>query len=171
MWHYLLNPETGLVSFLPALLSFPRPPYLLTADFAFFSVIATEVWRKAPLAAFLLLPGLLAVPADQWDNARLDGLSIVGQMRYVIVPRSRLLLLTLALLLVGDALGTCESIFFLTGGGPGSRTMTPALYSYLRAVQARNWSGGGTAGWFIVATMLLVGLCYLVLARRWKTER
>jgi multiple sugar transport system permease protein len=166
MWHQLLSNEHGLLSYWTALLGLPPPAYpLVSAPFA--SVIAVEVWRKAPLVSFLILPGLQAIPGEQWDNAKLDGLSLPGQIRHLVLPRLRLLLLTVTLLLTGDALGVSESVFFLTGGGPGVQTMTPGLYSYNQAIRGFNWSAAAIPGWITALTVLLLGLSYLYLTSRW----
>jgi multiple sugar transport system permease protein len=93
-------------------------------------------------------------------------LPVLGQIRHVALPRLRLLMLTITLLLLGDALGNFENIMMLTGGGPGSATTTPGFYSYQKAFVAFNWAAGTTSGWFIVAAVLLVGLVYVIMARR-----
>jgi multiple sugar transport system permease protein len=166
MWHFLVNRESGMINYWPALLGLPSLPYLLTFELALPTAIVTEIWRKTPFVMFLVLPGLLAVPADQWDQARLEGLPVLGQIRHVALPRLRLLMLTITLLLLGDALGNFENIMMLTGGGPGSATTTPGFYSYQKAFVAFNWAAGTTSGWFIVAAVLLVGLVYVIMARR-----
>jgi ABC-type sugar transport system permease subunit len=129
------------------------------------TTIATDVWRNAPLATFLLLPGLLAIPSEQWEYAIIEGASSLTRIRYIVIPWTRYLILAVALLLIGETLGTSDSILILTGGGPGSATMTPGLYSFLQAFQYQAWSVGATAAWLIVASMLLIGLVYLRLVR------
>lgn len=166
MWHFLVNRESGMINFWPALLGLPSLPYLLTFELALPTAILTEIWRKTPFVMFLVLPGLLSVPAEQWDQAKLEGVPTLGKIRRIALPRLRLLMLTITLLLLGDALGNFENIMMLTGGGPGSATTTPGFYSYQKAFVAFNWVAGTTSGWFIVAAVLLVGLCYVVLARR-----
>jgi multiple sugar transport system permease protein len=166
MWHAMFDMRSGMVNYFPALFGLPRLPYALSVDGAFAAVVATEIWRKTPLVTFLLLPGLLAVPADQWDQATLDGLGIIPKVRHVVFPRLRTLGLTIMLLMVGESLGTSESVFFLTGGGPGSRTMTPGIYSYNQAIQGQNWARAATSGWYIVMLVLMVGAGYLYAARQ-----
>jgi multiple sugar transport system permease protein len=167
MWHFLTNADIGLLNFWPAWLGLSRPPSPLGLPrTALAAVMLLDVWRKTPLASFLLLPGLLTIPADQWDQATLEGISVLDRMRYIALPWLRPLLLTVGLLLIGDALGTFESILMLTGGGPGSRTVTPGLYSYTYAFKAHNWPIGIAAAWLAAAAVLLVGICYLALMRR-----
>ncbi len=69
------------------------------------------------------------------------------------------------MLLVGLSLGTFDTVLILTGGGPGTATMTPALYSYGRAFGTNDWPAGAASGWLIAAGVLAVGLVYLRLAR------
>lgn len=165
MWHFLFNLQWGIVNYLPAWFGVTVPSPFASLTWALPATIATEVWRNAPLATFLLLPGLLAIPAPQWEYTILEGAGPFARLRDVVIPWLRPLLLAVALLLIGGTLGTSDSILILTGGGPGSATMTPGLYSYLQAFQYQFWSQGATAAWLIVASLLLVGVAYLRLAQ------
>jgi multiple sugar transport system permease protein len=167
MWHFLLSGQTGLLDFVFASLHLPLPPSPLGLHgIALPTTMAIDIWRKTPLVSFLLVPGVLAIPADQWNQATLDGARLWLRIAHITVPWLRPLLLTIALLLIGDTLGTFDSILILTGGGSGSETITPGLYSYQQAFQVNNWTVGATAAWLIAAAVLLVGIGYLVLMRR-----
>jgi multiple sugar transport system permease protein len=166
LWHFLLNLQTGLINFGLSWLGVSTLPSPLgSTALALPTTIATDIWRKVPLASFLLLPGLLAIPSEQWEYATMEGASVLSRIRHIALPWLRSLLLTVGLLLVGDALGTSDSLLILTGGGPGSATFMPALYSYQQAFQFNLWTVGATSAWFIVAGVLLVGLVYLRLVR------
>jgi multiple sugar transport system permease protein len=165
MWHYLFNVDFGLINFIPALFGLARPPSALSSGLALPAAMTVDIWRKAPLVAFLVVPGILAIPAVQWDLADLEGASTLTRLRHIVLPRLRILLLTIALLLVGDALGTSESMLILTGGGPGSETTTPGLYSYWQAIKIFDWTSGSTSAWLIAAAVGLVGVVYVILTR------
>ena len=130
------------------------------------TIIGVDIWRKAPLVMFLTLPGLQFIAPAFWNLADLEGMSLWVRLRHIVLPHLRLLLLTIALLLIGDALATSESILILTGGGPASETITPGLYSYNQAINVFNWVGGATSAWLIAAAVLLVGVIYLILVRQ-----
>ncbi len=167
MWHFLFNSSTGMVNYWLAWLRLPSQPSPLgQSGLAMLTTIAVEVWRNAPLVSFLLFPGLLAIPAEQWEQATLEGMPWTHRVIQIAVPALRPLLLAVTLLLIGGAFGTFDSVLIMTGGGPGSETITPALYSYQHAFQVNNWPVGATSAWLIVAAVLGVGACYLVLARR-----
>jgi multiple sugar transport system permease protein len=171
MWHFLFNSQSGLWNYWlnwVGLTDVPSPVGIYSL--ALPTAVITEVWRSAPLVSFLLLPGLLAIPAELWEQATLDGASLFIRLRHVALPQLRLLLLTVALLMIGSALGEFDTILILTGGGPGTATFMPGLYSFQQAFRINNWPLGATSAWLIVFEVLLVGLGYLRLART-KAER
>jgi len=165
MWHFLYNGQVGFVGWVAGVLrrDVASPP--AQPAWALLSVALMEIWRMAPLAAFLLLPGVLAVPQDDIDQAIIMGSPALTTWWVAIIPRIRALLLTVLLLLVAQSLTTFDSIFVLTGGGPGSRTITPALQAYNLAVQGHDWSLGATASWLLAVLVLVAGAVYIRLLR------
>jgi multiple sugar transport system permease protein len=166
MWHFLFGGATGILDFVAGWLRLPdvaSPAGNLRL--ALPAAIAVEVWRLAPFVTFLLLPGLVSIPKERWEEATLSGASWIQQILHVAIPELRTLLLTVAMLLVGLSFGTFDTILILTGGGPGTATVTPALYSYGRAFQTNDWPVGAASGWLIAAGVIAVGAVYLRLAR------
>ena len=117
-------------------------------------------------AAVLLLPGLAGIPRERWEDAAIDGLSWLGRMRHVALPPVRPIILAVTMLLIGGALATFDSVLTMTGGGPGTETLTPALYSYDKAFTFSDWPIGAASAWLIGGAVLVAGLAYLCLLRR-----
>jgi multiple sugar transport system permease protein len=165
MWRFLLKSSAGLPPYLTALAGDPGGPNVLRPGLALLTVMVLDIWRKVPLVTFLVLPGVESISNAYWDLAALEGMNLTVRLRHIIFPHLRVLLLTVALLLIGDALGTSESLLMLTGGGPGTETMMPGLFSYQQAVNVFDWTSGATSAWLIAAVMLFVGIVYVVLVR------
>jgi multiple sugar transport system permease protein len=166
MWHFLFGGATGILNFATGWLGLPDfPSPIGDLRLALLAATAVEVWRVAPFVTFLLLPGLASIPKERWEEATLAGASWIQQVVRVALPELRTLLLTVAMLLVGLSLGAFDTILILTGGGPGTATLTPALYSYGRAFQTNDWPVGAASGWLIAAGVIAVGVVYLRLAR------
>jgi multiple sugar transport system permease protein len=166
MWHFLLGSTRGILNF--ALGWIGRPEIsspIADVRLALPATIAVEIWRVAPLVTFLLVPGLASIPSERWEEATLNGASWIRTALDVVVPTLRPLLLAITMLLIGLSLGTFDAILILTGGGPGTSTVTPALYSYNQAFGVNNWPLGAASAWLIAAGVLGAGLVYVGLAR------
>ena len=155
MWHYIFNQ--------------PGFPNLLGSSTALIVVMLVEVWRVAPFVTFLVLPGVLGIGQQNWDDATLLGLSSFTKLRFLVLPRLKTLLLSIGMLLVGQALGAFETILIFTGGGPGSATVTPGLYAYQSAIKTYDWTRGVPASWLIALAVLVVGIIYVFVTERERT--
>ena len=164
MWHYLLGSTTGIPGYVLGWFGISATSPLGDLRLALPVVVAVEVWRVAPFVAFLLLPGLIAVPRERWDDARLSGASWLRQIVDVAVPAVMPLFLTVTMLLIGLALGSFDVVLILTGGGPGNATLTPALFSYASAFENNDWRAGAASAWLITGAVLVVGAVYVRLA-------
>jgi multiple sugar transport system permease protein len=167
MWHFLLGGANSILDFASGWLGHSSVVSPIgDARLALPTIVAIEVWREAPFVAFLLLPGLLSIPNELWEHAMLDGASWMRQLYVVALPSLVPLLLAITMLLVGLSLGTLDIVLILTGGGPGSATVTPAFYSYDQAFTVNNWPAGAASAWLIAAAVFGVGLIYIRLVRR-----
>lgn len=170
MWHFLFGSETGFLNFAVRSLGMSSLPSPLSQHgLALLTVVAVESWRVAPLVTFLLLPSLIRIPRERWEDAVLDGLSTMGKIRHVALPAMKPLILAVTMVLIGGALATFDSVLTMTGGGPGTETVTLALYSHDKAFTFGNWPAGAASGWLIGGAVLVAGLIYLRLATRSET--
>jgi ABC-type sugar transport system permease subunit len=167
MWHFLFGTTTGIANFVLGWLG--RPEVASPAGdlrLALPATIAIEVWRVAPFVTFLLLPGLLAIPEERWEQATLAGAPWYRRLFDVAIPEVTPLLLTVGMLLTGLSLGAFDTILILTGGGPGTATLTPALYSYDSAFVTNDWPLGAASAWLIAGGVAAVGAAYVFLSSR-----
>lgn len=169
MWHYLFSGATGILNFVLGWLGQPEAASPIgDVRLALAATIAIEVWRMAPFVTFLLLPGLVAIPEERWEQATLAGTSWFQRIANVALPEVAPLMLTVGMLLTGLSLGAFDTILILTGGGPGTATLTPALYSYDRAFVTNDWPSGAASAWLIAAGVAAVGAAYVRISARWS---
>jgi len=167
MWHFLFSGATGIVDFALGWLGRPELASPVgDVRLALPATILIEVWRVTPFATFLLLPGLASIPEERWEQATLAGASWFRRIVDVAIPEVSPLLLTVGMLLTGLSLGTFDTVLILTGGGPGTATLTPALYSYGRAFVTNDWPLGAASAWLIAAGVAAVGAVYIRLSSR-----
>ena len=116
----------------------------------------------------IVLGGLAALPTEPYESARLDGATEWQLFRYITLPLVAPFIVVAAVIRTIDALKTFDTIYVITGGGPGTASETINLYLYLQAFAFYNI---GTASAVVVVFFVIVlALALLLLHVREKTK-
>jgi multiple sugar transport system permease protein len=97
-------------------------PWLVDGKLAFFSLAVAEIWNSTSIFAILLLAGLMAMPQDPLEAARVDGCTSWQAFRHVTLPFLMpfvYIAMTIRSLDVGRAF---DIVKIMTDGGPAGRT-------------------------------------------------
>ncbi|MFO1351245.1 MAG: sugar ABC transporter permease [Gammaproteobacteria bacterium] len=122
-FRWMLNSEWGMLNNLLMLFGWDNPPFwLVKPHFALGAVIAVHIWKYLPFWTLILLAGRMAIPLDYYEAAKVDGATPLQRFTYVTWPQLRNLYLTSTLLSTIWSLGDFNSVYLLTGGGPGEQT-------------------------------------------------
>ena len=110
------------------------PNWLTDKNLAFASAIFTHIWKSLPFWTLILITGRLAIAQELYEAASVDGATSWQQFRYITWPSLAGLYLTSTFLSMIWTLGDFNSVYLLTGGGPGDQTHVLATLGvrYLR---------------------------------------
>lgn len=129
VWRFLFHPF-GLVNQLLSPLGFGRIDWLTGSGTAMPAIIIVTVWRFAPYFMVVFLAGLLAIPADYYEAAQLDGAGPIRRFWHITLPQ--LSPIMFFVIVVSGLL--CARIFLMpfiiTGGGPGNATRVLSMLVY-----------------------------------------
>ena len=151
----LLHPSTGLVNRTLGIVGIDGPQWLSDPSIALLSVAMVDVWKGVGIALVIFIAGILSIPEEYFEAARLEGGSWV-RFRHVILPLSRNATFTVILLSFIGGLRSFDLIWTMTRGGPGFSTDVIASTIY-KQYQA-GFYGLATAGnvlLFIAVTLLV----------------
>lgn len=121
---FLFNDNIGLVNnALQGLgLTDRAIPWLIEGHLAFFAILVAEVWSSTAVFAIFILAGLMAMPRDPIEAARVDGCTPWQTFRYVTWP----FLMPFAFIAMTirslDVARAYDIIKIMTDGGPAGRT-------------------------------------------------
>jgi raffinose/stachyose/melibiose transport system permease protein len=154
----LMQPSVGLINTALGILGLPQPDWLGNPDLALYSVVLVDVWKGIGIAMVIFIAGILSIPLEYFDAARLEGGKWV-EFRHVILPLSRNATFTVILLSFIGGLRTFDLIWTMTRGGPGfaSDVLTSVIYKEYQA----GFYGLSTAGnvvLFILVTIIVYPL-------------
>ncbi|WP_152095924.1 carbohydrate ABC transporter permease [Rhizobium dioscoreae] len=97
-------------------------PWLIDGNLALFSIVIAEVWSSTSVFAILILAGLLAMPQEPVEAAKVDGCTSWQTFRYVTWP----FLMPFAFIAMTirslDVARAYDIVKIMTDGGPARRT-------------------------------------------------
>jgi len=154
----LMQPSFGLINTALGFLGLPTPDWLGNPRLALYSVALVDVWKGVGIAMVIFIAGILSIPEEYFEAARLEGGTWV-KFRHVILPLARNAMFAVILLSFIGGLRTFDLIWTMTRGGPGfaSDVLTSVIYKEYQA----GFYGLSTAGnvvLFILVTIIVYPL-------------
>ena len=120
---FMLNPEWGVInSLIFRFTGLDGPNWLNEPAMALSFSMVMHVWKSLPFWTLILVAGRMAIPAEQYEAAAVDGATSWQKFKYITWPSMRTLYITCTLLSMIWTLGDFNSVYLLTGGGPADLT-------------------------------------------------
>jgi multiple sugar transport system permease protein len=121
---YLFNDAVGLVNNALFDLGLIREPiaWLVDPVLANFSIIFAEVWMSTSVFAILLLAGLMALPKEPIEAARVDGCNPWQVFRHITLPFLMPFIYIALTIRSLDVARAYDMVRIMTNGGPAGRT-------------------------------------------------
>ena len=130
------------------------------------TAIAMTLWSSMGFYAVLLYAGLLDIPEEVIESARLDGANGFKLVRHIVVPLSLPILLSSIIFSLNATLKVFDSLLALNGGGPGTSTAPMTLYMYRTAFEYAEYGYGSTIAVLLTALCLVFTLAIFRSSRR-----
>lgn len=130
------------------------------------SVIAVHVWRLVPLAAVIIMAGLVAIPTEITDAVEIDGAGFWRELFEITIP------LMLPIIAVATLFGVILTftdmtvVFILTRGGPVDATQVLASWAFYRGIEGGSLAEGAAVALFLFPVLLAAAVLILQAVRR-----
>lgn len=163
-------PQTGPVNLLLEGLGLGAVDWFGSPGTALFVLVVMDLWRSMGFYAILLYTGLLDIPDDVLESARLDGAGTWSLVRNIILPLSLPILLSSIIFSINGTLKVFDSIIALTGGGPGTSTTPLTIYMFQTSFSYGDYGYGASIALLLTILCLLVTLFIFRSSRRDLTK-
>jgi raffinose/stachyose/melibiose transport system permease protein len=163
MFTVLMNPERGLINGALSVIGIEGPGWLTDPKYALMSVALVDVWKGVGLATLIYIAGIVSIPREYMEAARVDGAGAWETFRRIVLPLSRPATVTVIILSLIGGLRSFELIWVMTRGGPGftSDVIASVIYKQYQA----GFYGLSTAGnvvLFLVVTAIVLPLSWFL---------
>lgn len=163
MWKALLDPFHGIVNGVLGFFHLPQPGWYTDPNLALLTVAGVDIWKGVGIATLIFMAGIVAIPSEYFEAARVDGAGTWSVFRNITLPLVRPATATVIILSLIGGLRSFDLIWAMTKGGPGftSDVIASVIYKQYQA----GFFGLSTAGnviLFLVVTAIMVPVSYFL---------
>jgi ABC-type sugar transport system permease subunit len=188
IWQWIYHPNLGLLnsilerfgfepvawlrtttSFLTPIWNFIRPLIeklgwntayweWLNISTAMLAIVGLVVWKGTGYYMVIYLAGLMDIPEEFYEAAKVDGATGWQSFRHITWP---LLSPTTYLIMILQAINSFQvfsSVYIMTGGGPSRKTEVIVYYIYNRAFESLEMGYASALSLFLFALLLVITL-------------
>jgi multiple sugar transport system permease protein len=163
MWKWVFNARVGVLNgFLYDVgLIHQYHTWLIDPNIALAFAIFANVWNVLPFSVIILLAGLSTIPGELYDAAKVDRAGVIQRFRNVTLPWLLHPLLIVLILQTMNAFRTFDTIYILTGGGPGEATNVIALQTVRTVLDFTDFGKGNAYAYVITLITLVIAILYV----------
>ncbi|MDK2886561.1 MAG: multiple sugar transport system permease protein [Thermosipho sp. (in: thermotogales)] len=163
----LLNNFVGLI---PGYLSYL---FGINIDFfnpniIFYTLVAIDVLQWTPFIVLIVYSALLGIPKQLFEAAYIDGANSFQILMKITIPYVFSSIVAASSLRFLEAFRSFDTIYVLTGGGPGDLTTTISIYIYKVGFQFGRQGLASAAGLILFLLMMILTFnATRLIYRRW----
>ena len=165
LWAYIYNGVYGVFDAIFSALGAHSLNVLGTPMQAAIAMGVADVWKTTPFVAIMVLAGLVMLPGEVVEAARIDGANAWTIFWRVRLPLLRPALAVAVMFRILQAFGLFDLPYVLTGGGPGTSTESLALLGYKVLFNDLEFGPGAAVAASTALIVLVVCLLFLKVFR------
>jgi multiple sugar transport system permease protein len=127
---------------------------------AWLGVLLMDAWHWVPLLALIFLAGLTGVSPSLIESAKIDGANKLEIFWHVTLPQLKTVGVVALLIRTMDLFRAYDSIWMLTGGGPGTSTFVLNMDIVRTVLDSANYGLGSALSLFTL--FIIVILSWLI---------
>lgn len=166
VWNLLFNPDMGPVNSLLSALGVKNlPRWTASVQWALPTVIGLTVWKSAGYYMIVYLAALQGISRDLYEAAKVDGAGAIRRFFSITFPLLTPTTFFVSTMLIISSFKVFDTIYIMTGGGPGRATNVLVYYIYNTAFV--RFKFGYASAVSMVLFVLVLGMTLL----QFKGER
>jgi multiple sugar transport system permease protein len=135
-------------------------------ELAMWAVIIVQAWRIVPLAAVIVMAGLVAIPDEINDAVAVDGAGTWRRMFQVTIPLLAPIIAVAVLFGVILSISDMSLVYILTRGGPTNATQVLSTWAFIKGIEGGALGQGAAVALFLLPVLVEITAVVLRLARR-----
>jgi len=168
MLNVFLDPDTGKVNQLLALLGFDPVPFMRKAEWFQTLFVSSDIWQNMGWSSIIYLAALSAIDPTQYEAAKIDGASRMQRLLRISLPGILPTIVIMFILQVGHLMDIgFEKVLLMQNPVNASKGEILATFVYKNGIQQGQFSYTAAAGLF----NSVIDLILLILVNSWARKK
>ena len=155
LWKFIYNPDFGLLNNIIKAFGGKGDINWLSYENAIWAVLVVLIWHGFGWGMLIYYTGIKNIDPVLYEAAAIDGASPTTTFLKITLPLMKPVIQVNLTMAVISALKQMETVYLLTGGGPGNSTQFAANYLYQQAFKAYKYGYGNAIGVVFIIICLL----------------
>ncbi len=166
----IFDENTGLINNILVTLGLSPQPWLTSTRFSKIPVMLLSIWRVTPWYMLIIYSGLKSIDPQLYDASKIDGAKAHQNLWYITIPSIAPILGFCFINLSIESFRKFAEPYILTGGGPGTSSMSLVQYLYNNGFIIFKLGYASAIGWALTIILLLISLGQLQIMMKRSKE-
>lgn len=162
---WFFHSEYGVVNDVLQRFGLPGIIWFNSPRLAFAAICLTIIWKTSSFMAMIILAGLQTIPRSLYEAADVDGAGHLRKFLLITLPLLKPTIVVALIFRTITALQTFDIPYMMTGGGPGTSTVTLAMYIHQNTVSFLDLGYGSALAVVMFILSMAVTALYLRMIR------
>lgn len=169
VWGFMYHPQIGLFNSILNSLGLPSQKFLTSSTQAMPSIVAITLWKDVGITMLFYLAGLLGIPEEYYDAAKIDGANSWQQLIYITLPSLRGTNLFILITTTIGAFRVFIPVYLTTKGGPMESTSVVMMMIYNYAFKFNEMGYSAALTVVLAITLIIVSGFQFYVTRKKST--
>ncbi|WP_330656721.1 carbohydrate ABC transporter permease [Diplocloster agilis] len=134
------------------------------------SLIMIDVWEWTPMVMLMVLAGLMTIPGEMYESAKVDGASPVQRFFHITIPLASPAILSAILLRLIDVIKTFDIIYATTQGGPGYASETINILATVTSFQYFQFGDASAITVMFFLVVILIACIFMFVKKKVEVD-
>lgn len=167
IWQAFFQTDAGVINYYLGTIGISKIGWLSNQSFSKIAVWILDMWKNAGMSMLLILAGLQNVDRGLLEAAEIDGANAFQRFRKIIIPVASPQIFFVLIMNVTGALRIYESIYVLTGGGPGDSSRSLVMLIAEKGFTSFNYGEASALSILLLILIAFVTVIQFVGSKRW----
>ncbi|MEA4888541.1 MAG: sugar ABC transporter permease [Clostridiaceae bacterium] len=158
LWRIMYNPQVGLINQFLNIFHIDAINWLGSKKLALLSICVVGVWKNVGYFMVIYIAAILDIPRELYEAGRVDGASSIQQFWHITLPMLKPINFLVVILGTIWSFQVFDLVYTMTGGGPGTSTVTLVSTIYNAAFREYKMGYACAVAMMLFAIIIVISI-------------